>query len=234
MKEKPVNINKKTFQKPKRFFEKSGTVDPEASYYVPLENVVNPDNQDIKTMVDRGRYFSIFAPRQSGKTTFLKHFFKELHQSATYAVIFLSFQKYNKLDQQRFYAQVQNKLYRQLIERLTAVECRKLEEIKSFLAHHDLIDHISFGELFEELNRIIEFKNAKQMGTGKANLLPDLSSFRPVGPGAALCTKSRGHHDIPLSPRPPQPGYFQEKPGRTPKIKLELCSLRSQRIGMVE
>jgi len=158
MKEKPVNINKKTYQKPKRFFEKSGTVDPEASYYVPLENVVNPDNQDIKTMVDRGRYFSIFAPRQSGKTTFLKHFFKELHQNPTYAVIFLSFQKYNKLNQQRFYAQVQKKLYRQLIERLTAVECRKLEEIKSFLAHHDLIDHISFGELFEELNRIIEFK----------------------------------------------------------------------------
>ena len=34
----------------------------------------------------------------------------------------------------------------------------KLDEIKSFLGHHDLIDHISFGELFEELNRIIEFK----------------------------------------------------------------------------
>jgi hypothetical protein len=36
--------------------------------------------------------------------------------------------------------------------------CRKLDEIKSFPEHHDLIDHISFGELFEELNRIIEFK----------------------------------------------------------------------------
>jgi hypothetical protein len=44
MKEKSVNINKKTYQKPKRFFEKSGTVDPETSYYVPLENVVNTDN----------------------------------------------------------------------------------------------------------------------------------------------------------------------------------------------
>ncbi|NIM13953.1 MAG: AAA family ATPase, partial [Candidatus Aminicenantes bacterium] len=66
-----------------RFFEKSGTVDPEASYYVPLENVVNPDNQDIKTMVDRGRYFSIFAPRQSGKTTYLTHFCKELHKGHT-------------------------------------------------------------------------------------------------------------------------------------------------------
>lgn len=51
------------YQKPKRTFEKSGTVNPETTYYVPLENVVNTDNQDMKTMVDLGRYFSIFAPR---------------------------------------------------------------------------------------------------------------------------------------------------------------------------
>ncbi len=146
------------FQKPKRFFEKSGSVDSEASYYVPLENVVNSDNQDIKTMVDRGRYFSIFAPRQSGKTTYLKHFCKELHKNPTYAAVILSFQKYKKLDKKRFYTQVQKKLYSQLVERLTVVGCRKFDEIKSFFEHHDLIDHISFGELFEELNRIIEFK----------------------------------------------------------------------------
>jgi hypothetical protein len=158
MPKKAGSINKMIYQKPKRTFEKSGTVNPESSYYVPLENVVNTDNQDMKTMVDRGRYFSIFAPRQSGKTTFLKHFCKELHKDPTYAAVILSFQKYKKLSQQRFYNQVQKKLYTQLLERLTTVNCRKLNDIKSFLEHHDLIDHISFGELFEELNRIIEFK----------------------------------------------------------------------------
>jgi hypothetical protein len=60
------------YKKPKRFFEKSGRVDASASYYVQLENVTNMDKQDLKTMVDRGRYFSIFAPRQSGKTTYFK------------------------------------------------------------------------------------------------------------------------------------------------------------------
>jgi hypothetical protein len=58
------------YRKPERFFENSGTVDPEESYYVPLDNVTNTKNQDIKPMVDRGRYFSMFAPRQSGKTTY--------------------------------------------------------------------------------------------------------------------------------------------------------------------
>jgi len=72
MPKKEEKTGKKVYHKPKRFFEKSGAVDPEASYYVPFDNVVNSDNQDIKTMIDRGRYFSIFAPRQSGKTTFFK------------------------------------------------------------------------------------------------------------------------------------------------------------------
>ena len=67
MTEKKRSINKKKYQKPKRMFENSGTVNPQTSYYVPLENVTNTKKQDMKTMVDMVRYFSIFAPRQSGK-----------------------------------------------------------------------------------------------------------------------------------------------------------------------
>jgi hypothetical protein len=76
---KQVDKNDKTYQKPKRFFEKSGVVNPVRSYYVPLDNVVNSDDQDIKTMIDDGRYFSIFAPRQSGKTTFIEELRTRLH-----------------------------------------------------------------------------------------------------------------------------------------------------------
>jgi hypothetical protein len=67
-----IDENKITYQKPRRIFENSGSVNTKEAYYVPLDNVTNTLNQDIKTMVDQGRYFSIFAPRQSGKTTFLK------------------------------------------------------------------------------------------------------------------------------------------------------------------
>ena len=45
------------YSKPKRIFEDSGTVDSKMLYHVELENVVNTKNQDIKTMVDMGRYF---------------------------------------------------------------------------------------------------------------------------------------------------------------------------------
>ncbi len=150
--------NTKRYQNPRRTFEKSGLVNPEASYYVSLENVVNTDNQDIKTMVDQGRFFSIFAPRQSGKTTFMEHFCRELEKDPTYVAVLLSFEKFSKLNVRRFYGEIQKSLYRQLTARLAALDCDKLEHINSHLSSHDLTDHIDFGNLFEELNRIIQHK----------------------------------------------------------------------------
>ena len=147
-----------SYKKPKRFFEKSGIVDPRASYYVQLENVTNMDNQDLKTMVDRGRYFSIFAPRQSGKTTFLEGFCLELEKDSTYVPIILSFQRYKSLDKQSFYQQIQKELYIQLTNRLASVDCPCLDAAVSYLDSHQLTNHISLGELFEELNQLLELK----------------------------------------------------------------------------
>ena len=47
------------FKKPKRIFEDSGIVDPASAYHIEMKDVVNTKGQDIKTMVDLGRYFSI-------------------------------------------------------------------------------------------------------------------------------------------------------------------------------
>jgi hypothetical protein len=159
----PVNSYEKTrakmnYKKPKRYFEKSGVVDPGASYYVPLENVTNMDNQDIKTMVDLGRYFSIFAPRQSGKTTFFEGFCSDIEKDTGYVAILLSFQDYKNLNSQRFYQLIQRDLYRQLVNRLNAVNCPKLDAIRAYLDSHNLTDHTCFRELFEELNQIVKFK----------------------------------------------------------------------------
>jgi len=146
------------YKKPKRYFEKSGVVDPGASYYVPLKNVTNMDNQDIKTMVDLGRYFSIFAPRQSGKTTFFEGFCHELEKETTYMAILLSFQDYKNLNSQRFYQLIQKDLYRQLVNRLADVDCPRLDAVRAYLDTHNIFDHTCFRELFEELNRMIKLK----------------------------------------------------------------------------
>lgn len=150
--------NKVGYRKPGRTFEKSGSVNPRASYYVSLENVVNTDKQDIKTMIDRGRYFSIFAPRQSGKTTFFKRICGELQKDPVYVTIILSFQDFKDLEKDQFYALMEKELYGQLISRLSEVKCRKTDAVKQFLDNHRLTSNISFRLLFEELNRIIERK----------------------------------------------------------------------------
>ena len=146
------------YRKSKRTFEKSGAVNPESSYYVPLENVVNTDNQDIKTMVDQGRYFSIFAPRQSGKTTFFRRFCSQLQEDPVYIAIMLSFQDNKRLEKARFYELLEMELYSQLRDRLNKINCIKAEAVDQFLNSFRLTDHISFRLLFENLNRLIQFK----------------------------------------------------------------------------
>ncbi len=146
------------YRKPKRIFEDSGTVDPLSSYHVKLENVVNTRNQDLKTMVDLGRYFSIFAPRQSGKTTFFEGLSSELEKDPTYVAIILSFQDYKNIESQRFYQLIQKDLYGQLVSRLDEVNCQRLDAVRAYLDSCNLTDHICFRELFEELNRMVESK----------------------------------------------------------------------------
>jgi hypothetical protein len=158
MNEKPGNMNEKPYRRPVRTFEKSGVVDPEMSFYVPLENVVNSDKQDIKTMVDRGRYFSMFAPRQSGKTTFIEELCGQLHRDDTYVAVLLSFQEYKNLDKQEFYAEIEKYLYSQLIARLEQVNCEKTGAVQQFLNLHHLTNNVSFKSLFEGLNGILQFK----------------------------------------------------------------------------
>ncbi len=146
------------YREPKRSFERLGTVDPRKSYYVSLENVVNSDKQDMKTMVDLGKYFSIFAPRQSGKSTFLKEIRDQLHSDPTYVAIMLSFEDYKGLDTAPFYADIESELYGQLMDRLKRVNCAKVDVVAQLLENHRLVGNISLRQLLEKLNGIIEFK----------------------------------------------------------------------------
>jgi hypothetical protein len=154
---KKIEDNKMIYIEPIRIFEDSGAVIPQKAYYVPLDNVTNTKKQDLKTMVDESRYFSMFAPRQSGKTTFLERIYQELHQDPTYIVIFLCFQNLSDVSKKEFYREIEKELYSQLKNRLKEVDCEKCNMIESFLENHRLTNHLSFMELFEELNRLIVF-----------------------------------------------------------------------------
>ena len=146
------------YKKPIRSFEDSGVVDPAESYYIKRENITNRKNQDMKTMVDKGRYFSIFAPRQSGKTTFFKEFCKELEKDSTYIAIRLTFQKLSNYSSVDFYQYFQKIFYENLIERLKIIDCPQLDDVQNFLSKHEIINNLTFSYLFEDLNKLIKRK----------------------------------------------------------------------------
>ena len=143
------------YQSPIRTFEEQGVVDPAQSYYVPLEGVMTTRNQNLRTIVDRGRYCTIFAPRQSGKTTFFEQLCDELERDPAYIAIRLSFQDYKTIEPTRFYALVQKALYTQLRRRLKDTECDELPVVQAFLNEHIVSDHLAFRMLFEELCELL-------------------------------------------------------------------------------
>ena len=55
-------------QKKKRIFETRGPVYPDRNYVVPRTNEL----ADLVERIKQGRYIVIFAPRQTGKTTFFR------------------------------------------------------------------------------------------------------------------------------------------------------------------
>ena len=58
----------------KRDFETQGIPVPGQDYLVENRHIVNQKGIPIRQLVDQGRYFTIFAPRQIGKTTFFAEF----------------------------------------------------------------------------------------------------------------------------------------------------------------
>src|SRR3989338_1987837 len=60
-------------------FAIAGPIDPMTDYFIPFnERVPSEFLSRMKSLVFGGRYFSIRAPRQSGKTSFMQWFMKNV------------------------------------------------------------------------------------------------------------------------------------------------------------
>lgn len=88
-----------------REFNTSGPCDPDKHYTVMREALVDKG----QTLVDRGRFFTIFAPRQSGKTTYFQLLFRQLRTQG-YLPLWISFEGLKTLERPDFYAALQHRL----------------------------------------------------------------------------------------------------------------------------
>jgi hypothetical protein len=92
-----------------RIFNTSGPCDPAKHYTVMREALV----AEGQTLVDQGRYFTIFSPRQAGKTTYFQLLFRQLHPQG-YLPMWISFEGLKTIGRTKFYTILQEYLSQEL------------------------------------------------------------------------------------------------------------------------
>jgi len=152
-------MNPSTKRRPqKRRFETQGNPIPSQHYLVENRHIVNQDGVPIEQLIGQGRYFTIFAPRQMGKTTFFVEFSRELAKNPLYAPIFLSFQTVKDFDTPRFYRTIQREFAPQLQTRLEKVNYAGAGEAAAFCRQYVMVDDESLQLFFAGLHKIIPEK----------------------------------------------------------------------------
>ena len=147
-----------------RRFGTQGPVNPQDHYVVARTEEI----ADFIKRVEEGKYIVLFAPRQTGKTTFFQAAVEALvadamtipetdvaNQEIAYFPIQLNFDIYKNLDLSRFYGH----LYQQIHEEIETVfekRSRPLSEaLRQFLENTHLTDHLSMLSFFKGFARFL-------------------------------------------------------------------------------
>ncbi len=136
-----------------RKFGTQGPVNPKQHYVVPR----TAELAEFIKRVKEGRYIVIFAPRQTGKTSFLYAAMDILaSEEPTYFPIHLDFEAYKNLAPSDFYSNLTEDI-REEIESL----CQKRGEtptdaLRDFLKSATLTDNVSMLRRFQALGKILE------------------------------------------------------------------------------
>ena len=116
-----------------RVYNTSGPCDPAKHYTVMREALV----AEGQKLVAEGRYFTIFSPRQAGKTTYFQLLFRQLQEQG-YTPIWISLEGLNTLGKERFYTALDYLLRRELV-------------VEGFTVGAPISDAFAFQLLFAEL-----------------------------------------------------------------------------------
>ncbi len=131
-----------------RTFSTYGPVNPKDHYVVSRE----VELADFIKRVKQGRYIVIFAPRQTGKTTFFQWALDALavDTAETYFPIEVNFEVYEDYTASDFYVS----LYKRIYEEIKCVFQKRgtapSEALSQFLEDTKLTDHVAMLEFFQE------------------------------------------------------------------------------------
>jgi len=127
-------------QKKRRIFETRGPVDPERNYTVPRTNEI----ADLVERIKQGWYIVIFAPRQTGKTTFFRWAIEELEaEDKTYFPLQLDFEEYKNLEPSAFYGYLRQDILGEIEKKFQKRQAVPSDALLKFLSNSKITDHIS-------------------------------------------------------------------------------------------
>jgi len=126
----------------------------------PAHNYVVPRTTDIADFIQRlkkGRYIVIFAPRQTGKTTFFRWALEALtNEDDTYLPIQLNFEAYQELSPEDFYSSLKEDIQQEIEN---AKQFQKLQNDASFcqfLENYSMTSHLAMMRFFERLGGYLQ------------------------------------------------------------------------------
>jgi len=149
-------------QTSRRTFETRGPVSKDRNYVVSRTAEI----ADLVERIKNGRYVVIFAPRQTGKTTFFRWALDTLTaEDPTYFPIQLDFQTFSNVSIEVFYDGLRREIHEEIIWEFQRRKYAIDEEFQQFLENYPLKDHVSFRPFLEEL--------ASHLGNRKVAIIID-------------------------------------------------------------
>ena len=136
-----------------RHFGTQGRVYPDEHYIVPRRK----ETANFIERVKDGKYIVLFAPRQTGKTTFFRLALEALtEKDPTYFPIQLDFQTMRNADSATFYERLYYMIQRQIKNVFQKCGGVPSETLTQFLENTTLTDHFSMEEFFENLANFLD------------------------------------------------------------------------------
>ena len=129
-----------------RTFGTQGPVNPKDNYVVSRTEEIS----DFVDRVKRGKYIVLFAPRQTGKTTFFRAAMDAL-TAKEYFPIQLNFEAYVDLTPPVFYSYLQMDVCKAIESTFQRRNGVLPEELKQFLTNVEITDHVSMRNFFQQL-----------------------------------------------------------------------------------
>ena len=136
-----------------RWFETRGPVYPEDNYVVARTD----ERTDFVNRLKMGRYVVLFAPRQTGKTSFFRNALTTLEDEGdTYFPIHLNFEGYVDSDANTFYRSLGKEICKEIKRVFQKRRENPSDKLNSYLANVQITEPVSMREFFENLGNLLE------------------------------------------------------------------------------